>query len=286
MAAAPCAASAKPSDSGSSSGDHSSGLPLRAVADLTFLTSDAEPDVIMRWCVTGAAFTRLSLPVHRSAGTSVSTDPVSSVRHRLSRLPGEASPSASDQTPPVEAVDSDVSAAGAGLTPACEGPGGVPVLHRRCVTCITCNVDALDKARVVTVEENRRRGAARQRSAVVTPQLAHANPTAAEAISITVAYSSVQSCSPAGGSRRRGRSVGAGRGTYSKHADSTHRRPIDLDRTQDLRAEGRMRRATVDRSTGSGPGQRRDSAGSSRYCLRCVPRQVDILAAACGDARA
>lgn len=67
---------------------------------------------------------------------------------------------------------------------------------------------------------------------------------------------------------------------------STHRRPIDLDRTQDLRAEGRMRRATVDRSTGSGPGQRRDSAGSSRYCLRCVPRQVDILAAACGDARA
>ena len=41
-------------------------LPLRAVADLTFLTSDAEPDVIIRWCVTGAAFTRLSLSVHRS----------------------------------------------------------------------------------------------------------------------------------------------------------------------------------------------------------------------------
>ena len=67
---------------------------------------------------------------------------------------------------------------------------------------------------------------------------------------------------------------------------SFSRRPIDLDRTQDLRAEGRMRRATVGRSTGSRPVQRRDLAGSSRYCLRCVPRQVDILAAACGDARA
>ena len=158
------------------------------------------------------------VPFGVPAETSVSTDPVSSLRHRLSRLPGEASPSASDQTPPVEAVDSDVSAAGAGLTPACEGPGGVPVLHRRCVTCITCNVDALDKARVVTVEENRRRGAARQRSAVVTPQLAHANPTAAEAISITVAYRPFsrvrRQVAPAGGVDR----LGLAGGTYSKHA--------------------------------------------------------------------
>ena len=43
-----------------------------------------------------------------------------------------------------------------------------------------------------------------------------------------------------------------------------------------------MRRANIDRSTGSGPVQRRGSAGSWRYCLCCVPLPVDIPAATCG----
>ena len=74
--------------------------------------------------------------------------------------------------------------------------------------------------------------------------------------------------------------------TYSKHAVFLQPASYRPRPHPGPARGGQVRRATVDRSTGSGPGQRRDSAGSSRYCLRCVPRQVDILAAACGDARA